>query len=106
MAADLERNRPGRALYAIAQYDTVYRLYSNRPEGALALFSMALTFDEVVGNRALAGRAYTLFLDTYPQHPLAKQAEDLRFLAASDSAVWQALPEWQKRAQIKSNRKR
>jgi tetratricopeptide (TPR) repeat protein len=106
MAADLERNRPGRALYAIAQYDTVYRLYSNRPEGALALFSMALTFDEVVGNRALAGRAYTLFLDTYPQHPLAKQAEDLRFLAASDSAVWQSLPEWEKRAQLKSNRKR
>jgi hypothetical protein len=106
MAADLERNRPGRALYAIAQYDTVYRLYSNRPEGALALFSMALTFDEVVGNRALAGRAYTLFLDTYPNHPLAKQAEDLRFLAASDSAVWQVLPEWQKRARVQSIPKR
>jgi hypothetical protein len=106
MAADLERNRPGRALYAVAQYDTVYRRYADRPEGALALFSMALTFDEVVGNRALAGRAYTLFLDTYPQHPLAKQAEDLRFLAASDSAVWQSLPEWEKRAQLKSNRKR
>ena len=106
MAGDLERNRPGRALFAIAQYDTVYRRYSERPEGALALFSMALTFDEVVGNRALAGRAYTLFLDTYPNHPLAKQAEDLRFLAASDNAVWQVLPEWQKRARVQSNPKR
>lgn len=106
MAADLERNRPGRALHAVAQYDTVFRRYSDRPEGALALFSMALTFDEVIGNRALAGRAYTLFLDTYPQHHLAAQAENLRFLASSDSAVWRALPEWQKQAKEKSSPKK
>lgn len=106
MAADLERNRPGRALYAVAQYDTVFQRYSTRPEGALALFSMALTFDEVIGNRAMAGRAYTLFLDTYPSHPLAKQAEDLRFLASSDSAVWKSLPEWQRQAKIPSKLKR
>lgn len=106
MAADLERNRPGRALYAIAQYDSVYQRYKSRPEGALALFSMALTFDEVVGNRALAGRAYTLFLDTYPSHPLAQQAEDLRFLSSSDSAIWKALPEWQRQAKKPSKLKR
>ena len=106
MAGDLERNRPGRALYAIAQYDTVFQRYGTRPEGALALFSMALTFDEVVGNRAMAGRAYTLFLDTYPAHPLAKQAEDLRFLASSDSAVWKSLPEWQRQAKVNSPVKR
>jgi hypothetical protein len=54
----------------------------------------------------MAGRAYTLFLDTYPAHPLAKQAEDLRFLASSDSAVWKSLPEWQRQAKVNSPVKR
>ena len=97
LAADLERNRPGRALFAVRRYQEIHKMFPEQSEGALALFSMALTFDEVLLDRARAGQGYTLFMDTYPYHPLAKQAADLRYLASSDSALWKILPEWEEK---------
>lgn len=80
-SAEVNRNTPRRGLYAIQNYIRIHNEFPDHVLAAPAAFMIGLTYDEVIGNKERAVKAYTEFIDLYPDSPLREQAESMRLMA-------------------------
>ena len=74
ISADIQASVPGGALYAIRTYFQVADSLPSRQEGALALFSAAVTFEEKLSDRGRAIQVLTMLVDRYPGTHMAETA--------------------------------
>jgi tetratricopeptide (TPR) repeat protein len=80
-AGDLYKVKRQTALKAITTYNRVLTDYPRHPLESRSIFMMGFTFDEVLGDKERAAKAYTHFLEKFPDHPLAKDARALLSMA-------------------------
>jgi len=96
--AEMYRAYPGRERDAIENYEELIQKYTYHDEGAKALLSLALFYEELQ-QKDLAIATYQRFLDRFPSHRLATQAEQLKQLLADDSVSdIQMVEEWMRKA--------
>ncbi len=96
--AEMYRAYPGKERAAIENYEELIDKYTYHDQGAKALLSLALFYEELQ-QKDLAIATYQRFLDRFPSHPLATQAEQLKQLLADDSVSdIQMVEEWMRKA--------
>lgn len=86
-AAAIARNIPGKALMAIEEYMTVYKMY---PQDSLAIqaeFLVGFTFDQALNDKERAIKAYKQFIDQHAEHPLAQEARGLIALLNEENTL-------------------
>jgi hypothetical protein len=94
-AAAIARNIPGKALMAIEEYTTVYQQYPQDTLAPQAQFLVGFTFDQALGDKERATKAYRAFIVAWPKHPLATQANDLIAILENDEADLDQVKGWQ-----------
>ncbi len=100
-AASIARNIPGKTLMAIEEYMTVYKEYPTDSLAPQAQFLVGFTFDQNLNDAERAIKAYTLFINNYPDHPLANQATDLVSILKSSETDLEQVKEWENQAKAK-----
>ena len=97
ISADIQASVPGGALYAIRTYFQVADSLPNRQEGALALFSAAVTFEEKLSDRGRAIQVLTMLVDRYPGTHMAETALAYRdvLVFENDESLLDKIHEWQ-----------
>jgi hypothetical protein len=97
IAGDVQSQVPGGALFAIQTYLEVADSLRRRKEGALALFSVAVTFDEKLGDRSRAVQALSMLMDRYPGTQMAETARSYRdvLLFENDESLLDKIHSWQ-----------
>ena len=98
-AAAIARNIPGKALMAIEEYMTVYKMYPKDTLAPQAHFLVGFTFDQALNDNERAVKAYKGFVDQYPEHMLADQARNRIAAMESGKDDLQQVKDWQKQAQ-------
>ncbi|MFM7218136.1 MAG: tetratricopeptide repeat protein [Bacteroidota bacterium] len=73
-AADLSQGI-GNFNYSLRCYDSLLAAHPVSPKAPAALFMRAFLFDQRMGAKDEAIKAYSAFLNAYPDHPLAGSAE-------------------------------
>lgn len=97
VSADVQASVPGGALYAIRTYFQVADSLPDRQEGALALFSAAVTFEEKLSDRGRAIQVLTMLVDRYPGTQMAQTALAYRdvLVFENDESLLDKIHEWQ-----------
>ncbi|NDA06527.1 MAG: hypothetical protein EBZ21_02035 [Flavobacteriia bacterium] len=97
ISADIQASVPGGALYAIRTYFQVADSLPSRQEGALALFSAAVTFEEKLSDRGRAIQVLTMLVDRYPGTHMAETALAYRdvLVFENDESLLDKIHEWQ-----------
>lgn len=97
-AADVQRARRQTALRAINLYNRVLKNYPEHPLAARSVFMIGFTFDEVFGDKTRAAKSYTYFLEQYPTHDLADDAQALLMLAQDSSMTdLELIEQWEQK---------
>ena len=97
VSGDVQASVPGGALYAIRTYFTVADSLLEKREGALALFSAAVTFEEKLGDRARAVQVLSLLIDRYPGTQMAETAMAYRdvLVFETNESLLDKVHQWQ-----------
>ncbi|MEK9829821.1 MAG: hypothetical protein VW420_03200 [Schleiferiaceae bacterium] len=97
VSADVQASVPGGALYAIRTYFQVADSLPDRQEGALALLSAAVTFEEKLSDRGRAIQVLTMLVDRYPGTQMAQTALAYRdvLVFENDESLLDKIHEWQ-----------
>ena len=73
-SANLEMNASN-AQEAISRFDTLIRKYPSNPKSASSLFFKGYIYENVLKDIGKAKEAYLIFIETYPNHELVKDAQ-------------------------------
>lgn len=97
VSGDVQASVPGGALFAIQTYFRVADSLTDRREGALALFSAAVTFEEKLGDRARAIQVLSLLVDRYPGTQMAETALAYRdvLIFETNESLLDKVHQWQ-----------
>lgn len=97
VSADVQASVPGGALYAIRTYFQVADSLPNRQEGALALFSAAVTFEEKLADRARAIQVLSMLIDRFPKTQMAETASAYRdvLVFENEESLLDKIHQWQ-----------
>lgn len=99
--AEMYRAYPGKEAEAIEAYRVLFDKYSYYEEGAKGLLALALFYEELK-QKDLALATYKRFIERYPSHHLANQAQQLMELLADESKNdIEMVQEWMKKAKDK-----
>lgn len=99
--AEMYRAYPGKEAEAIEAYRVLFENYSYYEEGAKGLLALALFYEELQ-QKDLALATYKRFIERYPSHHLANQAQQLMELLADDAKdEIEMVQEWMKKAKNK-----
>ncbi|HOZ29935.1 MAG TPA: hypothetical protein PLL66_03370 [Bacteroidales bacterium] len=78
-------NEPEDAIVYLTRVENDYKNYFNYP---VCIFLKAFIFENYIGDVEMAEKYYTLFLKSYPNHVMAKDAEAaLMYLGMSDEQL-------------------
>ena len=99
--AEMYRAYPGKEAAAIEAYKVLFEKYGYYEEGAKGLLALALFYEELQ-QKDLALATYKRFIERYPSHPLAQQAQQLMDLLADETlSDIQLVQQWMKKAKNK-----
>lgn len=95
-AGEIARNVPGKELYAVNYFANVFEAHPEHPLAAQAVFMTGVSFDQF-GDDERAAKSFRYFLDTYPQHEWAPEAEALWIMNTDTTDLSVKVDEWLER---------
>lgn len=104
-SADILKELPGQGLKAVNTYNRVYELYRDHELASRSVFMIGFVFDEKYNDYERAIKSYDFFLKTYPNHPLAEDAKNLRsLLETTEGNELEKVKEWVKNSDTTSKK--
>lgn len=96
-AGEVSRNLPGRELYAIAYYSNIHQGFPDHKLADEAVFMTGVCFDQL-GDKERATKTFTHFLETYPNHEWAAEAQEMLMLNSDTTDLDSQVNEWLEKA--------
>lgn len=98
-AADIYKEMDGEALKAVNVYNRIIKEYPDNPQAARAVFMIGYVFDEKLNDKERAAKSYEFFLQEFPEHELAEDANALLMIARDTLTDEELVAKWLKQAE-------
>ena len=102
-AADIYKEMQGEVLKAVNVYNRIIHEYPESPEAARSVFMIGYVFDEKLNDKKRAAKSYEHFLNKYPDHALAKDANSLLLIARDTLTDEELVAKWLEQEKIEND---